>query len=182
MADFSRLSEKLTQLKHYAAQLDKKRGEHHLPLFDSGLFQCRAKLLVPCVDEASRTFESICSEQRHQRLTTPRAQYLTERLVSQISALQREISTSHFRKDEPKHSSYYRKPINQLYQELAQHKEWERRLQELVIDKNNALEQASGFNRSHAQQEVLKTDQRLERCKQAIVKLEKQITYREQHQ
>lgn len=182
MASFSQLKQNLEQMKFDAAHLDRQRGEHHLPLFDSSLFTCRSRLLTPCVDEAIATFDAIEREKAHKLLTTQRAEYLTERLLAQISAIQRELSTSHFRKDEPKHSSYYRKPISQLYQDLSQHKEWERRLMDMVLDKHKALEEAAGFNRSHAQQAVLKTEQRLERCRQAIIKIEKQITYREQHQ
>ncbi|GAM56226.1 primosomal replication protein N prime prime [Vibrio ishigakensis] len=53
---------------------------------------------------------------------------------------------------------------------------------DMVLDKHKALEQAAGFNRSNAQRAVLQTEQRLERCRQAIIKIEKQITFREQHQ
>lgn len=182
MASFSELKQKLEQMKFDAAHLDRQRGEHHLPLFDSSLFTCRSRFLTPCVEEATATFSAIEREQQQKLLTAQRAEYLTERLLAQISAIQRELSTSHFRKDEPKHSSYYRKPISQLYQELSQHKEWERRLMDMVLDKHKALEQAAGFNRSNAQRAVLQTEQRLERCRQAIIKIEKQITFREQHQ
>ncbi|CAM4301844.1 primosomal replication protein [Vibrio neonatus] len=182
MSQISQLKEKLAQMSHSATQLDKQRGEHHQPLFDSSLFHCRSKLLHPCVLETTQTYESILREQQHGRLTKERAEYLSERLLAQISAISRELSTAHFRKDEPKHKSYYRKPINAFYQDLAKHKEWERQLMEMVIDRQRALDNAQGFNQGQAQQALLTAEQRLQRCREAIIRIEKQITYKEQHQ
>lgn len=182
MNKFSQLKNKLREMSVQAAHLDRQRGEHHQALFDSSLFHCRSRLLDPCVKEATATFDSIEREQLHNLLTTQRAEYLTERLLAQMSAIQRELSTAYFRKNEPKHKSHYRKPINALYQDLAKHKEWERRLMEMVLDKQNALNKAGGVGQQQAQQALLTAEQRLQRCKEAIIKLEKQITFREQHQ
>ncbi|CAM2973241.1 primosomal replication protein [Vibrio rarus] len=182
MNRFSQLKEKLAQMAHSAEQLDKQRGEHHQALFDSSLFTCRAKLLSPCVKEASNTYQAIMREQQHGLLSTERATYLSERLLAQISAITRELSTAHFRKDEPKHKSFYRKPINAIYQDLAKHKEWERQLMEMVIDRQHALDSATGFNQGQAQQSLITAEQRLQRCRDAIIKIEKQITFRERHQ
>lgn len=118
-------------------------------------------------------------EQNEGKLTALRAEYLTERLVAQIGAIQREISTTKIRKNEIKHSSYFRKPINVLYQELAQHQEWARRLREMVLEKERAVESAPSFMRADAQKVLLATEQRLARCEAALLKLENQITHRE---
>lgn len=182
MAQFDQLAEILNTLAGQAAQLDRKRGEHHQPLFDERLFHTRSQLLVPCVAEARTTFDSIIREQQSGRLTALRAEYLTERLLAQIAAIQRELSTQTIRKHEIKHSSYYRKPINVLYQELAQHQEWERRLKQMVRDKEVALENAPAMTRQQAQQALIATEQRLVRCQAAKLKLEQQITYREKNQ
>lgn len=182
MSDFSRLNILLDELKHSAAHVDRVRGEHHQPLFDDVLFHCHGKLLTPCVQEAAGTLSAIVREQEAGKLTQYRAEYLTERLLAQISAIQRELSTQAIRKNEPKHSSYYRKPISDLYQELAQHQDWERRLMEMVRDKQRALEQASAYQKTAAQQTLLTVEQRLKRCQDAKAKIEKQITYREKHQ
>ncbi|GAL11704.1 primosomal replication protein N prime prime [Vibrio astriarenae] len=115
-------------------------------------------------------------------MTQARAEYLTDRLISQIAAIQRELSTVRIRSKEPKHSSYFRKPINVLYQELAQHQDWERRLHEMVLDKQRALTSAPAFYQQQAQQALLTAEQRLERCRAAKLKIENQITYREKHQ
>lgn len=182
MSDFSRLNTLLEQLKQHAAQLDRQRGEHHQPLFDAVLFHCHGKLLTPCVQEAQSTLGTILREQDAGKLTQARAEYLTERLLAQISAIQRELSTQSIRKTEPKHSSYYRKPISDLYQDLAQHQEWERRLMEMVRDKQYAVDSAPAFQKQAAQQALLTVEQRLKRCQTAKAKIEKQITYREKNQ
>jgi primosomal replication protein N'' len=180
--NFSEIGEKLNALGVEAAQLDRVRGEHHVALFDQTLFHCQSRLLIPCVEEARGTFESINREQHNGRLTALRAEYLTERLLAQISAIARELSTNRLRKTEIKHSSHYRKPINSLYQELAQHQEWARRLRDLVSQKQQELNRAPAFNKSQAQKVLLATEQRLERCQAAIFKLENQITHREKNQ
>ncbi len=103
-------------------------------------------------------------------------------MVAQFSAIQRELSTTTIRKNEIKHASHYRKPINVLYQELAQHQEWTRRLKEMVLEKQKELDTAPAFLRTQAQQALLATEQRLERCQAAMLKIENQITYREKNQ
>ncbi len=180
--NIEQLSAHLEQMAKQAAMLDRQRGEHHVPLFDERLFSCRSRLLVPCVKEAKATLATLVREQKEGLLTALRAEYITERLVAQIAAIQREISTTKIRKNEIKHSSHFRKPINVLYQELAQHQEWARRLREMVLDKERAVETAPSFARAEAQKVLLATEQRLERCEAALVKLENQITHREKHQ
>lgn len=182
MVELSKISRLLEDLSSQAATVDRQRGEHHLPLFDEQLFKSRSRLLVPCIQEAQGVTDSIAREQESGRLTQARAEYLTDRLISQIAAIQRELSTVRIRSKEPKHSSYFRKPINVLYQELAQHQDWERRLHEMVLDKQRALTSAPAFYKQQAQQALLTAEQRLERCRAAKLKIENQITYREKHQ
>ncbi|WP_200856357.1 primosomal replication protein PriC, partial [Klebsiella pneumoniae] len=78
---------------------------------------------------------ALIREKESGRLTALRAEYLSERLLAQIAALTRELSTQNVRRNEPKPHAYFKKPINELYQELAQHQDWERRLMDLVRDK-----------------------------------------------
>lgn len=182
MSKLDSLQPVLTQLAQHAAALDRQRGEQHQPLFDERLFRCKARLLVPCTEEAQSTFDTIVREEQAKLLTAGRAEYLTERLLSQISAIQRELSTPDIRRQAPRHPHHFRKPINELYQELAQHQEWERRLMEMVRAKEQALATAPSFQQQAAQQALIATEQRLKRCQEAKIKLEKQITYREKHQ
>lgn len=182
MSKFEQLSSTLTQLALDAAQLDRQRGEQYQSLFDERLFRCKGRLLVPCAEEAKSTFDTILREEQAGMLTAGRAEYLTEHLLAQISAIQRELSTQNIRKNAPRHHHHFRKPINELYQDLAQHQEWERRLIDMVREKERALSTAPSFQQHEAQKALLATEQRLKRCQEAKVKLEKQITYREKHQ
>ncbi|MDW3171098.1 primosomal replication protein, partial [Vibrio sp. Y184] len=104
--NIAQLSQSLEHMANQAATLDRQRGEHHVPLFDERLFSCRSRLLTPCVKEAKSTLDAIIREQNENKLTALRAEYLTERLVAQIGAIQREISTTKIRKNEIKHSSH----------------------------------------------------------------------------
>lgn len=182
MSSLIQVKQNLEQLAIQASQLDRQRGEHHQPLFDQTLFHCQARLLVPCVKEAESTYHTLAREQESGRLTTLRAEYLSEQLLAQISAIQRELATYGLRNSEPKHRNHYRKPINVLYQELAQHQEWERRLQDMVREKEQQLSLAAPYQQQDAQKALIATEQRLARCQQAKLKLEKQITYREKDQ
>ncbi|WP_165310878.1 primosomal replication protein [Vibrio ziniensis] len=182
MSDLSRLNSIIEELQSSAALIDRTRGEHHRPLFDDTLFHCHGKLLTPCVTEAQGTLNAIVREQKAGKLTQPRAEYLTERLLSQIRAIQREMSTQAIRKNEPKHFNETRKPISDLYQDLAQHQDWERRLMILVQDKQATVESSFGANKTAAQQALLTAEQRLKRCQEAKTKIEKQITFREKNQ
>ncbi|OEF26896.1 primosomal replication protein [Vibrio rumoiensis] len=179
MSKFSDLANKLEELSKQAAQRDRIKGEHHQALFDEHLFKCRSRLLVPCVSETKSTFESIIREQQADRLTQLRAEHLTQLLLSQLAAIQRELATQNIRHNEIKHSSHYRKPISELYQDLSQHQEWEIRLRDLVFQKTNQVNTCSSYERAQAQKDLLLAEQRLERCSAAKLKIEKQITFRE---
>ncbi|EJN6829760.1 primosomal replication protein [Vibrio cidicii] len=174
------VAEKLEQMAVQAIELDSLRGEHHAPLFDEQLFSCRAHVLTPCVEEAKATLETLMREQNEQILTSQRAQFLSERLLTQLAAISRELLADKVtRKDASVAMNYSRKPINLLYQELAQHQEWRRRLRELVTEKQRALVMASAPDRAQAQQALLVAEQRLSRCQAAILKIENQITDQE---
>ncbi|NOH79535.1 prepilin peptidase [Vibrio sp. RE86] len=182
MSKIKQLNSTLDALSIKASSLDEERGKHHLPLFDEQLFQCKATLLVPCVEETQQTLTSLIREEETGKLTPTRAEYLTERLISQIEAIQRELATTKIRRHEPKHNSYYQKPINELYQNLAQHQEWERRLKEMVSEKEHQLKHAPAFQKPTLKNALAATEQRLSRCQESKLRIEKQITYRERNQ
>ncbi|MEZ8823055.1 primosomal replication protein [Vibrio amylolyticus] len=182
MSQLSNLEPLLEQLTNQAAQLDKRRGAHHQPLFDEILFHCHSNLLIPCVHETVATYETLSREERNGRLNQDRAEFLTERLLSQVSAIQRELSTQQIRKVEPKHTGPFRKSTKALYENLTKHQEWESRLQDMVREKELALEQAPYEHQPEAQQIVHSVQQRLLRCQEAKRKLEQQIAFREKNQ
>lgn len=181
MSRFQQLTATLEQLAQQAYELDKQRGDNYKPLFDERLFPCKSKRLFPCVEETQITLESILREEKTGQLDSSRAEYLTDKLVAQISAIQREIATTGIRRAEPKHHRYMQSPLNELQQHLAQHCEWERRLIEMVKEKQRKLHSLPPFQRVEAEQDLLTTEQRLKRCQEAKRKIENKITYRERY-
>ncbi len=182
MTNFNSIEIMLEQLAKTAAEIDRRRGEQRLPLFDERLFGCRSRYLVPCINETKSTLASIQREEKFGLLTTQRAEYLTQMLVAQIEAIQREVATQRIRSNEPRPKGSYKKPISDMYQDLVQHQEWERRLTQMIREQEQAINHCSSFDQQQQlQKTLLATEKRLERCKAATIRLEQQITYREQH-
>lgn len=182
MTNFSSIEMMLEQLSKTAAEIDSRRGEQRLPLFDERLFGCRSRYLIPCINETKSTLGSIQREEKAGLLTSQRAEYLTQMLVAQIEAVQREVATQRIRSNEPRPKGSYRKPISDMYQDLAQHQEWERRLGQMVREQEHAVNNCHSFTQQQGlQKTLLTTEKRLQRCKDAMKRLEQQITYREQN-
>lgn len=182
MNPFSQLSPLLDQLEQDAAQLDVNGGEHHDDRFDKKLFRCQSKLLTPCVHEAHETLDKILYEQSTGTLTPQQAEFLTDRLLCQVSAIKRELATQSLRANEPIRKSFSQQSLNALYQSLAQHQEWEQRLKALVQEKESQHKCAPPKDKSFAAQTLQSARRRLQRCQQAKIKIEKQITYKERNQ
>ncbi len=166
----------IQDLKTQAKQLDGRRGEHRDYLFDESLFHCKSHLLYPCVEELEQTLNELKKFQTEKIEQPQRVAYLCDRLVNQLSAIQRELATKRLRSGESKNAYSSYRPISQLYQDLAQHQEWERRLQEMLMDKQQQIENMPQHRRLPAQQAILTLEQRLSRCQAARQKIEKTIT------
>ncbi|MGF1687662.1 primosomal replication protein [Photobacterium japonica] len=180
MPDLSRLEQIVSQLAQQATQVDKQRGVGRRPLFDEQLFHCRSKQLMPCIHEIRHEIEALRSEQDAGRLLPARTRHVCERIVAQIQAVQRELATLDIRKNEPKPQRSWRKPLHELYQELAQHQEWERRLEDMVRDKHQLLPRCTTQQEQlHTQREIVALEARLTRCTAARVKIEVSIGQRE---
>ncbi|KJG58713.1 prepilin peptidase [Photobacterium kishitanii] len=180
MIDLSRLQTLIEQLQHQAAETDRVRGEAQRPLFDQQLFRHRSKLLTPCVTEIAQELATLQKEQQAGRLLPERTQHVCEKLIAQIHAVQREFATQQIRKNEPKQAVSKRRSINEIYQDLNQHRDWERRLKSMLRDKETLLNRCgSQFEQQQSQKEVLVLEGRISRCQTAIVKLEEEINRRE---
>lgn len=184
--DFNQVYQLALDLKAQAKLIDEKRGMHHQPLFDEQLFYGRTKLLEPCVKETLKLISDLLAEQDANRLTKERTEFLCERIFAQMQALQREIATQGVRYKEPKPKAQFYKDIHQLRQDYAQHQEWERRLQAMVEAKYKELNNPklnfgyNGTSKDQIEKELLRIEERHERCVQAMKKLERQINYQEQ--
>ncbi|MEF1220711.1 primosomal replication protein PriC, partial [Photobacterium damselae] len=71
-------------------------------------------------------------------------------------------------------------PLNEIYQNLNQHKDWERQLKTKLRDKEFKLSQCSDWQlQQKLQHEVLVLEGRVSRCQQALTKIEQTIMKRE---
>ncbi|WED25586.1 primosomal replication protein [Vibrio sp. DW001] len=176
MNEFSRIKTVLDDLANTAKKLDVQRGVQPRALFDDKLFRCRSRLLSPCVQEALATFKTILGKNESyingEKALTPRqAEYLTEQLLDQISAISREISTNL----RPGNASTQRLSLKRLQQNLIQHQEWEHRLRTLVDEKQNIVNTAATEDK-HAADVVFNTARdRLIRCQHSREEIEEQI-------
>ncbi|NOH62972.1 primosomal replication protein [Vibrio sp. RE88] len=182
MKQFGQLSSLLEQLEQEATLLDNQRGEHHQALFDQNLFRCQSKLLTPYAYEAHETLDKILCEQSAATLSAEQAEFLSEKLLCQISAIKRELATTVLRQSEPTGKSFSQRNLNELYQSLAQHQQWEQRLKALVKSKEQEHKLATPRDKSLAAQTLQSAQRRLQRCQHAKIKIEKQISYKERNQ
>ncbi|MBY3787195.1 primosomal replication protein [Photobacterium carnosum] len=180
MIDLSRLKTLIEQLQHQAEEADRLRGEAQRPLFDQQLFRHRSKLLAPCVTEIAQELATLQKEQQAGRLLPERTQHLCEKLIAQINAIQRELATQHIRKNEPKQAAKWQRSINDVYQDLNKHKDWERRLKLMLREKESLLSRCSSqFEQQQSQKEILALEGRISRCQAALITLENEINRRE---
>ncbi|WP_407330901.1 primosomal replication protein PriC [Enterovibrio sp. 27052020O] len=178
--DLTPLKAQLNTLTNQAAEIDKRRGENSKPLFDERLFHCHSRLLTPCVEEAKSVVDSLEQEQSSGRLSPQSAEHLCEKLLNQISALQREIATVSIRQKERSFAPKLGMSTRQLYHELAQHQNWERRLADMVRHAEADIAQRhTTAEDQQAQKNLLAVQNRLARCRESKKKIEARIAFRE---
>ncbi|MDD1782404.1 primosomal replication protein [Enterovibrio sp. ZSDZ35] len=178
--DLTQLKAELQSLATKAADIDRRRGEGAKPLFDERLFSCLSRLLSPCVAEAKGVVDTLEREKESGRLSNLRAAHLCDKLINQLSALQREVATVSVRAKEKTFVPKTRSSISQLYQDLAQHQDWERRLSDMVRDAESKLGRCETLaEQQAAQKHLLTTEKRLSRCREAKKNIESRIAFRE---
>ncbi|UXI02044.1 primosomal replication protein [Photobacterium sp. TY1-4] len=180
MPDLNRFTTLVEQLAVEAANIDRQRGEAPRPLFDEQLFFCRGKLLTPCVNEVRNEITALQREHKAGKLLPSRTQHICDKVIAQIQAIQRELATQQIRRREPKPQYKRRRPIHELYQDLAQHQDWERRLAAMQRDKEAQINRChSQVEQQTLQKEILALEGRLSRCRTALAKIEQEISTRE---
>jgi len=169
----------LTQLLKKAEAFDKQLGKSESAKFDRTLFKCSSKHLTPCVRESQSLFQEIDSLLKQQSTTTTKIEFLSERLVNQLEAIQRELATHQIREFEPSSNNIESIDLQQLYRDLEQHIEWERRLKQIVTAKEQAFQSAPEQFKPQARKSLVVAEQRLSRCQNAKLAIEAQITQKE---
>ncbi|CAH0526425.1 hypothetical protein VHP8226_01799 [Vibrio hippocampi] len=162
----AQLQAKLSTLHANAERYDRSAKPAALP-FDEQLFFTRSEKLLPYVKELNDNFQQLGHSANSER-----NDYFAERFVNQLQALERFLaSREHTQPSSPTQS------LLELRESLAQHREWERKLCELVRNKENLASQ----NQQHLESanEVVIAQQRLNRCRNAIYQLEETIAQQE---
>ncbi|MFV8798061.1 primosomal replication protein PriC [Yersinia sp. LJYL362] len=107
---------------------------------------------------------------------TQQVAFLAEKLVAQISALQRELATQKLRKTNPEPKYNKLDP----YHKLAEHQDYERRILAMIQDRESQLgKQNLLTEQQKIQKELAALEGRLMRCRQALIKIERSIEKKE---
>ena len=188
----ARLGSIIDQLELDAKQVDNlvqsqsQLTEEHHRFFSLQLFSTKGKLYSPYVIEIKSLFIKLPNLLSHDSKMP--AEAAIEKIEQQIAALSTALASfklqkkneQFFTKQEKKqrykkYTQTLLQPTHDLYQQLAETHEFERRLLLMLEEKQQALNTSSEAKRQAKQQEVLVVHQRLGRCRQAISKIERQI-------
>lgn len=142
--------------------------------FDRALFLTHGTRLKDYLRETQENFaalqRAVAAAQRQQ------VAFLAERLLAQMAALQREQATQALRQREPQPAQAGGDP----YQELARHQDYERRLQTMVREREWRLANCQTLaQQQQIQRELAALEGRLQRCRQALRRIEKALERRE---
>ncbi|MBI6548753.1 primosomal replication protein PriC [Xenorhabdus lircayensis] len=144
--------------------------------FDQTLFHHHSNKLGGYMQEIKQNMEQLKSCVNNYRIE--QVKFLSERLVAQIEALKREIATQALRKQEDKFER--RSQERDLYQRLAEHQDYERRLIAMIDDRELQLnKQITLADKYKLQKEIAALAGRLARCRQALMRIEKSIEKQE---
>ncbi|MGR5178404.1 primosomal replication protein [Vibrio parahaemolyticus] len=167
--NIAQLKSRLGELKTQAHSFDRQHiGQGHR-YFDQHLFDASGYKLTPCVEEAERNLVNALTNINNCRGDVSSVEFLLERFSSQLEALERVLA------DIPISSrqTLNNKPLTELRADLKQHKAWEQRLCQLVREKELNMD-ASG----QSKQDLIATEQRLQRCRSAINAIKYAISQR----
>lgn len=144
--------------------------------FDLQLFSHKSARLGDCQKELNTLYQQLCHSVSLEH--SQQVSFLTEKIVHQIQAISREISTQPLREKE---TSFTKKKEHiDLYERLSQHQDFERRLQAMVSEKELHLSGLTNQAQQYqCQKELAVLAGRLYRCRQALLRIEKAIEHQE---
>lgn len=208
MNSIERLSLLLKTLDAKAKQIDIQNTRlkaHRLiennNLFSSTLFVCQSDQFSPYISEIERRTAEFS------RLVTANkidlSKVLLQQIEQQISAISNALQSNsvmhqaaklsfdannkvRIKKAKEKQASKYSEMTksimltsHQLYQKLAEHHEFERRLMDMVVERESVRVQCKNHEAEKLSAEVLALHQRLGRCRRAISTIERDIEFAE---
>lgn len=184
----------LAQLKTQAETLDQinKHSKSHRiiqenDLFSEALFSTHSDLYIPYINEVEQKtseLDRLLNANKHQ-LAHSRLQQIEQ----QISALFNAINSHESLHKEPEQrlnaikSRRYKKAAkalmnssHQLHKKLSETFEFERRLLDMIKDRETQRQVVNNTKSAQLSAEILALHQRLGRCRQAISKIEREIS------
>ncbi|CFQ74635.1 TPA: primosomal replication protein [Yersinia enterocolitica] len=151
------------------ANMSSQQARFDLKLFGNHGNRFRDYLLE--VHKNMAQLKQVVAENRTQQVA-----FLAEKLVAQISALQRELATQKLRKTNPEPKYNKLDP----YHKLAEHQDYERRILAMIQDRESQLgKQNLLTEQQKIQKELAALEGRLMRCRQALIKIERSIEKKE---
>ena len=133
-------------------------GHCRTPRFDRQLFITTGTRLADYLQEIERNLQLLCASANAQERV-----WLAEKLVNQIAALQREASTQQLR---PRRERPVASPRQQ---KLEEYREYERRLQAMIDQREQRLALAESLaTQQQLKQDLEVLEGRMARCRQAI--------------
>jgi len=191
-----KLQQQIEQLAQHAHQFDKAKWfdknryiQAQPSLFAHSVFATKSLKLCDYVDEIKEAFARLPSPDKRHAYA-----FALEKLSTQIEAVIKVLkSTPVWAKEnkftKPKKAKVYKQAVkkimqssHELYQELSQNHEFERRLQEMIDVRKQQLASASEAEASKINQEILALHARLGRCRKAITATEDKIQQVEKQQ
>lgn len=173
------------EYKVNSASIEQQKWFNKSDLFNSSCFYSQSDETRDYLSELKDNIVKLS-----QITDTAYLEFLTERVTQQFACLKNLLNAQsvnnkakHYRRSNTQRLAQVKKlttTVNQssqdLYSELSKLQEFERRLLDMVSEKQQQLSAYSGSKlRNDYQQQVLVTQQRLGRCRQAISKVEEQI-------
>lgn len=200
IAALSKINSALEHLSSKAKSTDQhntglkshKLVKEHL-LFNEKLFTSQSDKYIDYVAEIKQNTKRLFTLFEDQKLVL--SQNLLERIEEQISSLVNALNANSFMHTEALNHDKHIKEVKKmryqkltktiiessqvLYKSLSEHNEFERRLMDMLSNKERELSVCTTFNAPAISQEILVLHQRLGRCRQAISKIERSIEMQE---
>lgn len=191
-AVFQKLEQQLQRLRSDAQQFDKSKWfeknrfmQSKHGLFERHVFQSKSMLLEDYVDEVAHHIDRLLKQHQYQPSARHQFEHAFNHIAEQIEAIIKVLkATDVWAKENTPTAKAKRykkaierivKPTSDLYQELAQNHEYERRLEEMLRQSQDKLARADGAKSTELNNEVLVLQARLGRCRKAISACEEKI-------
>lgn len=159
---------RLKQLHQDAHAFDLQHRGHQKPWFDEHLFSSSGTSLQPCVAEAEHTLDKIIALSQ-QDINAASSEAWVTKFADQLEAIERVLANANSNPD----NALACQSLVQLKADLKQHQVWEQKLCALVRQQERELTADKA-----TKQQLILTEQRLQRCRNAMNAIQHTINQR----